>query len=148
MRHHLRDVRHAHESLIPPPRSTTLFARSAARAARMRTVPVRHQLAVCRDTIGPRPTTNAPTEALEHHARVYRYLRAFRGRDIPCLEDSLCAYLYFNRLPGVCADIVLGITVQPAFQAHAWVEADGYLLNDLRWRIESYREILRLSPRR
>ncbi|MFD6356599.1 lasso peptide biosynthesis B2 protein [Nocardia tengchongensis] len=148
VRHRLRDIQYEHQSLVPPLRSIASFGRSAISASRLRRAPIREQLEFCRNTIGSRPTTGTEIELLEENARVYAYLRALRRREALCLEDSICAYLYFNSLTGVCADIVLGVTVQPTFQAHAWVEADGYLLNDLRWRIESYREILRVSPRR
>lgn len=63
----------------------------------------------------------------------------FSTRDA-CRYRSLCL-LRFLTLYGVCADWVFGVRLSP-FQAHCWIEADGYVLNDDAGNVREYRRIL------
>jgi hypothetical protein len=143
----LREVVQVGYPLVPPLAALARFAVSARRAARLRKKPIREQLRFCRAATNVGDVQPDGT-AVEGHVRVYRYLRALRYRQVPCLEDSVCGYLYFNSIPGVRAEIVFGVSTVPTFQAHAWLESCGFLLNDIRARVESYSEILRVGPLR
>lgn len=63
----------------------------------------------------------------------------FSTRDA-CRYRSLCL-LRFLTFYGLTPDWVFGVRLSP-FQAHCWIEADGYVLNDDVGNVQEYRRIL------
>lgn len=63
----------------------------------------------------------------------------FTARD-RCLNDSLALVAFLAR-EGIASRWVIGVRVQP-FGAHAWVQVDGLVLNDLHENVRHYEPIL------
>lgn len=63
----------------------------------------------------------------------------FSTRDA-CRYRSLCL-LRFLTLYGLSPNWVFGVRLSP-FQAHCWIEAEGYVLNDDAGNVQEYRRIL------
>jgi hypothetical protein len=145
--HHLRDISLTTGPVVPTPAAVARFARAAMIAARLRGKPVRQQLAYCVARVLISPSCSLAPVDVRRHISNYQVLRALTVRQASCLEDAVRAFLYCNAVSGIRADIVLGVETLPRFSAHAWVETSGgYLVNDMRARVEPYREILRLTP--
>lgn len=82
--------------------------------------------------------------AVSRILRAYHFLRRpFRqgatSRD--CLLRSL-TLLAVLRAHGIAADLCIGIIALP-FESHAWVEREGYVLNDSVKRVEAFTAIAR-----
>jgi Transglutaminase-like superfamily len=80
-------------------------------------------------------------DAARSAVAVYEKLRplVFTSRD-KCLFDSL-ALINFLAHQGMFPRWVIGVTTHP-FAAHAWVQNDGVVINDLHERVRRYMPIL------
>ena len=79
-------------------------------------------------------------EKIFHIARIYRRLRPILVRSRICLYDSLAFWLYAV-FYGYRPNIIFGVTGDP-FDAHCWVQAGGYILNDVPQNIRRYTPII------
>lgn len=77
-----------------------------------------------------------------HLARIYRRLRPILVRSRICLYDSLAFWLYAV-FYGYRPNIIFGVTGDP-FDAHCWVQAGGYILNDVPQNIRRYTPIIKI----
>jgi Transglutaminase-like superfamily len=82
-----------------------------------------------------------PLDAARRAVAVYEKLRplVFTSRN-KCLFDSL-ALINFLAHQGMFPRWVIGVTTHP-FAAHAWVQSDGIVINDLHERVRRYMPIL------
>jgi Transglutaminase-like superfamily len=82
-----------------------------------------------------------PLDAVRNAVAVYESLRplVFTSRD-KCLFDSL-ALINFLAHQGMFPRWVIGVTTHP-FAAHAWVQSDGIVINDLHERVRRFMPIL------
>ncbi|GAB7183965.1 hypothetical protein ATKI12_3796 [Kitasatospora sp. Ki12] len=105
-----------------------LLAKSAVGLARLlaRKPPARIRVLLARLSKGARPATHAEAEAARD-AVVAVSLRcaAFEG----CLPRSLATVLVC-RARGTWPTWVVGVRARPPFGAHAWVEAEGRMVNE------------------
>lgn len=91
----------------------------------------------------PRRRSNLQAVNYEELARRYNSVRLLLSRRRQqCLIDSLVAFEFFAGR-GVVGEVVLGVRPAPVV-AHAWLEANGVVLNDYAEVVERYAEILRV----
>lgn len=57
-------------------------------------------------------------------------------KPVLCLQRSAATVCLFRRY-GITAQLVIGVQAMP-FRAHAWVETDGYIVNDKSYLPEIY----------
>ncbi|MEV0855317.1 lasso peptide biosynthesis B2 protein [Nocardia fluminea] len=139
----LRQVLRSPKELLPPIQNLADFLNASCIAARMRKSSIAEQLKV----IEKRARRFNPTDiestgpALTELAAVYQHLRSLRVRQPLCLEDSVAGYQFFRRHTSA-VQLVIGVRYPP-FRAHAWLEADGVLLNDRKETVETMSEIYR-----
>lgn len=80
-------------------------------------------------------------ETMHLAAACYLRLRPFASTTHDrCLNDSL-TLIHFLATQGLFPQWVIGVRANP-FGAHAWVQHDGVVLNDLHERVRRYRPIL------
>lgn len=120
------------------------FVRSTAAAAcwlRTRSLHATVQALAARRSHRIRATERAAPQRLLATMAQYETLRplVFTTRD-KCLFDSL-ALVHFLAHNGILARWVIGVKTHP-FRAHAWVQLDDLVLNDLHEHIARYRPIL------
>lgn len=82
-----------------------------------------------------------PVRALARVAQAWRARRLYPA-PVACLQRSVaCVYLLRRR--GVPAALVVGVRTPP-FEAHAWAEVDGEVVNDRPGVAREYTVITRL----
>ncbi|MEU7145345.1 lasso peptide biosynthesis B2 protein [Nocardia sp. NPDC046473] len=136
----LEDVRTAPRNLIPAPSMVGRFVRAQFIAHRSRHLKIADQVRVLQSRSQPRPTT---TLDVAETAAAYQYLRTFRPDRVACLADSVAAYLFAS---AYLQDIEFVVAVRyPPFHAHAWVESQGYILNDTKKNAEGFSDMLRFG---
>lgn len=74
--------------------------------------------------------------------RIYQSLRPLLPRSRICLYDSLAFYCFCISF-GLRPNIIFGVTSDP-FTAHCWVQAGGYILNDVPQNIKQYIPIMKV----
>ncbi|MGA5818169.1 lasso peptide biosynthesis B2 protein [Kitasatospora sp. NPDC094028] len=121
-------------SVIPARRATrltlgrNLTARTAVGLARLlaRKPPARIRVVLTRLSKGARPATYAEAEAARDAVlAVSLRCAAFEG----CLPRSLATIL-ICRARGTWPTWVVGVRARPPFGAHAWVEAEGRMVDE------------------
>ncbi|WP_090302527.1 lasso peptide biosynthesis B2 protein [Ensifer sp. YR511] len=118
------------------------LATQAARTLRWRSIRVIAKVAAQHAQI----MAEAPTTSLENVASMiatYNRLKTFRIFPLSCIPDAL-ACLFFLRDQGCKADFVIGVRENP-FRAHAWLEINGTVANDVVANVFNYTPILRTS---
>jgi Transglutaminase-like superfamily len=139
------DVEDAIEKAAIGPRRLFRFLHSAtAAAASLRgrsMLAVVQAVATRRARLAKRQDEPCPLDAARSAVAVYERLRplVFTSRD-KCLFDSL-ALINFLAHERMFPRWVIGVTTHP-FAAHAWVQSEGVVINDLHERVRSYTPIL------
>lgn len=82
----------------------------------------------CAAPVRARRAAADPDAALRAIARALEYLALFVTRHDQCLVRSLALALYLARRQ-IAAELIFAVRLRP-FQAHCWVERDGWILND------------------
>jgi Transglutaminase-like superfamily len=139
------DVEDAIENAAIGPRRLFRFLQSVtAAAASLRgrsLLAVVQAVATRRARLARRQDEPLPLDAARSAVAVYERLRplVFTSRD-KCLFDSL-ALINFLAHERMFPRWVIGVTTHP-FAAHAWVQSEGVVINDLHERVRSYTPIL------
>lgn len=81
-------------------------------------------------------STRSATDSVKAVERVVAVAGALYPGRARCLEQSLVLY-YLLRRRGVAAQYCQGVMAYP-FEAHAWVEYRGEVLNDIPEHVESF----------
>jgi hypothetical protein len=84
----------------------------------------------------PRFASQVSPEIIEHACSAVERLCMWYPKQVPCLQRS-AATTCLLRNYGVEAKMVIGVQHLP-FKAHAWVEVDGRVVNDLPYTREMY----------
>ncbi|MDB9310674.1 lasso peptide biosynthesis B2 protein [Aphanizomenon sp. CS-733/32] len=61
--------------------------------------------------------------------QIVRTVARYNDSWTSCLKQSLVLW-YLLRNQGIAADLQIGVQMQQQFQAHAWVEYQGYVIGD------------------
>ncbi len=88
-----------------------------------------------------RPTTSAASIASEELSRAMDYACVFYFKRVQCLQRSAATTLLLRR-HGWNAEMVTGVQIIP-YNAHAWVEIHGAVVNDKPYMHDIYQVLER-----
>lgn len=114
----------------------------AARALRWKSMRYISQTAIrCSQRMAANSTTT-PT-VISHRLATYNRLKTYRVFQASCIPDAL-ACLFFLADLRCAANFVVGVQERP-FRAHAWLEINGLVANDLVANVFDYIPILQTA---
>lgn len=77
---------------------------------------------------------------LEYMVGAYNRLKTLRPVQLSCLPDALACLFFLSNL-GCAANFVIGVRAKP-FRAHAWLEINGAVANDVVANVFNFTPIL------
>lgn len=118
------------------------WATATARAYRWRSI--RHiAKTAARSSRKMEATVETSSKVLSQRIAAYHHLKTLRFFHVSCIPDALACLFFLSDL-GCSPNFVIGVRERP-FRAHAWLEINGMVANDVIGNVFNYIPILQTA---